>query len=556
MRKFNIMQNIRTLRRLQRIVDVMLKYELGFVVDKLKLIHLLPIRSRVNSEKLKEIKTKPVKIRKLFEDLGGTFIKLGQLLSLRPDMIPYEYCEELSKLQDQVPPFQSKDAVKIIEDELGKPLKELFLHFEEEPMASASIGQVYEAATKDGIKVAVKVQRPGIRKDIEADLDILNHLASLMKKHMDLSIIDPEEIVREFRRYTENELDYTQEATNAEVFYNNFKDQKDVKIPKVFRDLTTDKVLTLEFINGVKIIDLKKTRQKSVNRNEIATKIVHSVLKQVFEDGFFHADPHPGNIMLLNKERLAFIDFGIVGNFNSNLKRRATDLFVSMMNGDVEATTNAMLNLGVIPYEANASSLENDLREYLGKYYNSSLDSINMPKLFYEVINIAKKNGMKIPTDLVLLGKTIVTVQGLALELNPKFNLVKEAKPFIKEMIKKKTSPENIFKKLKQTTLELTNFVVELPKQTSELLRNVRDADRLVHLIDDNITALKNEVKRSTNRVSLGLLIAAFMIASALIYSAEQPTLFNLPAFSVIGFTITAILLIILFVLMMNENPR
>ena len=426
---FNIPKQFRGIKRFEQVLKVITKYELGHFLEKAKL--------KKRSFKLKKKMTRPIELRMILEELGGTFIKLGQLLSLRPDLIPKEYCDELSKLQDDIEPFSFEEVKHVIKAEFKKPINKLFKKFEKKPVATASIGQVHVARLKNNKKVAVKVMRPGIKALIHTDLEILEHLARLFKHHVKQNIVDPEEIFEEFKRYTENELDYLKEAYNIKRFYNNFKKERKIKIPRVYDKFTTHRVLTMEFVEGVEVrqILIHPKKYKRFNRKKISELIVYSVMKQIFIDGFFHADPHPANV-LVKKDTIGFIDFGIVGKLDKELKEKMGLLFISLIHRDTNNLVKAFISLNLVDTDVDVNNLKKDLSDTLGEYYDTSLDRIDMAELFFKSLRVAKKHKIKVSRDFVLLGKALVTLQGVGIEFSPGFNLVQETHPFIEKLYK------------------------------------------------------------------------------------------------------------------------
>jgi len=556
MKLMNIPQDIRDIKRLEQILNVLFKYEMGYFIEKLKLKQFLSLQKRIQGHRFEKKETQPETIRKIMEELGGSFVKLGQLLSLRPDLIPKEYCDEFKKLQDNVKQFPGKDAIEIIKLELNKDIKKVFSFFNEKPIAAASVAQVHEAVLRNGTKVVVKVQRPGIRKLIETDIDILRHLASLIEKKFELKIINPVEIVNEFEEYTKDELDFNIEAKNIDRFYKNFENDKITKIPKAFFEHTTEKVLVMEFIDGIKIQELKKIKIKDTDERKIVENIVNSVLKQIFVDGLFHADPHPGNIMLLKNNNIAFLDFGIVGHFDEEIKEHITELFISIIIGDLSKTIENFFDVGFIESDANIEKFKEDVYDHFEKYYGTSVDKINISELFNEMILVAKKYNMHLPSDLILLGKTIVTLEGTVMEIYPGFNLVKEGRPFVKNLIKKRTHPKYIIKKIVKTGHNLKRFIEKFPEQTSELLRRIKEGDKGIQQIDKDIKGLTSEMDKSSNRIAIGLLITAFLISSAMIMDIPQGKIYGIPMYSFIGFLIALVLLMMLFLSFMREKKR
>ncbi len=549
----NIRKDVRDIKRLEQILGVLFKHELGFLIEKIKLKHFLPLHKRLQQNKFEKINTQPERIRKILEELGGTFVKLGQLLSLRPDLIPAEYCREFAKLQDEVKPFSGKEAENIIKTDMGKEVKDVFTYFSDKPISAASIGQVHIAVLKDGTKAAVKVQRPGIKKAVETDIDILYHLAHLTQKKFKMKIINPVEIVKEFEEYTEKELDYNIEAKNIDRVYRNFSHDNITRIPKVYWEATTEKVLTMEFIKGLKVSELDKAKIK-VNKARVAENIVNSVFKQVFIDGFFHADPHPGNILVLKNNKIAFLDFGIVGHFDEEMKEKFVNLFISLIQENMEGISENLSELGFVGTEINMDEFKEDLYHNLDQFYNVSLEKANISLMFNEMLHVARKYGMKFPSDLVLFGKAIMTLEGTALQLDPDFNLVENAKPFVKKLLRKRIHPKYIAEKFVKTGQDIRRFIDKFPEQTSEMLRRIKEGDMSIKKIDKDLKELIHETSKSSNRIAIGLLITAFLIASALIINMEQPLFLGFPAYSLTGFIIALIFLMFLMYSILREK--
>jgi ubiquinone biosynthesis protein len=466
--------------------------------------------------------SRPVELRMLFEELGGSFVKLGQLLSLRPDLIPKDYCDELGKLQDDVEPVPYHEIEHVIKAELKKPVKELFKSFDKKPIASASIGQVHVARLANGKKVAVKVMRPGIRALMANDLEILDYLSRLFKHHVKQDLVDPEEIFQEFKQYTENEMDYLKEAYTIKKFYANFRNDMKIKIPLVYDKLTTHRVLTMEFIEGVELREIlvHPQKYKRLDKKKLSELIVYSIMKQVFIDGFFHGDPHPGNI-IVNKDNIGYIDFGIVGALDEEMRERLGVLFVHLLNKDAGGLVKSFISLNIVEADVDVNSLKKDLSNTLGEYYNTSLDRVDMADLFFKSLFVAKKHRIKFPRDFVLLGKALVTLQGVGIELNPEFNLVQTAHPFISKLSKQKTKPIYLLKRLVMEGERFAEFAHSLPDESRKVYRTIEKADIALDTINQDIKSLTSEMRMESWRVVMGIIIAALVIGASLTYKTD-----------------------------------
>jgi len=346
---FHIIKEVRDIKRFNQILIVLFEEGFDFLLSKIKLSKYIPITKRLKSKLKKSEESKPeIRLRKTLERLGPTFIKFGQLLSVRPDLIPKEYVKELEKLQDSVPPFSFNEVKSTIEKEFGKKIEHLFLHFEKKPIASASISQVHKAILKPGKKSAVKVQRPDVKKIMETDIEIMFYFAKLLENHVEnMRRFKPLKIVSEFKDWTERELDFRLEARNAKRFYQNFKGSKTVHIPKVYDGLTSERILTLEFIEGIELHNIKEIKRRKLDFNEIMKNGFNAIMTQVFVHGIFHADPHPGNIIIMRDNSIAFVDFGIVGYFDERLKNKCMDLLYGIVEQDEEIIMDTLVSMGM-----------------------------------------------------------------------------------------------------------------------------------------------------------------------------------------------------------------
>ncbi len=540
----HIKRDIRDIQRFRHIVSVLVKHGFGYYMNQIDV-----------KEKLgfKTIKTKkptksefPKKLKSAFEELGGAFIKLGQLFSLRPDLIPKEICEEFRSMQDSVPAFEYKEVKKILKTELKK---NAFLDFEKKPIAAASIGQVHIASLKSGKKVVVKVQRPNIRNQIESDIDILYFIAKLIEKYFDPKLIKPTVIVKEFEEYTQKELDYQHEARNIEVIRKNFEGTK-TKIPKVYWDYSTKKVLVLEYIRGEKLSDAKKLKDPHI----VSKNICNAMYKQLFIDGVFHADPHPGNIIIMKSNNIAFIDFGIVGYITENIKEKITDMFIAAVDKDISGIADSMVQLGVVKRSVNREELKQDIIENFSEYYNMSLKEISISEIFHKVIYITKKHKIKLPKNFVLLSKSAITTESVVQGIDPKFNPVEEARPFVKKLIERRYDPARLLKKLRSNMIKITNFATKIPDISEEVIDGIYKGDRAIKMIHKDINQMTSEMDKSSNRIAIALIITALIIGSSFMVQVHQRLVWGIPIISFIGFVTALILCIFLLISMWREK--
>jgi len=544
------MQSFRDLKRLRELVDILFKHEFGFLIDKLKLKRYLLLHKRLQKDKLtKEPSDFAKRLRLIFEDLGGAFIKLGQILSLNLDILPENITEELTKLQDSVKPVPYTEIREIIEKEFNAPMHKIFLKFFKEPIASASVGQVHKAVLKNGKKVAIKIQRPKIQEKFQTDIDLMYKLARLLERHYPESKqYNPIKLVDQFKEYTEKELNYLIEAKNIDIFYRNFAKDSKIKIPKVYWTYTTKKVLCMEYINGTKIKDLKEKDKTLIK------KIIDNFMKQIIELGTFHADPHPSNILVLN-DKIALIDFGIIGKIDSELKEKIEDMFIAIVQGDKEKITESFINLGFLEEGINKENFEADLTEYLSEYYDTSMKAIEAKGFFTNLLKIARKYNMKFPSNFLLLIKALITLEGTCKGLDDNFNIIQHFKPHIKKLIAKKTSTPYLISSFKQSLLEFSGLIKELPKDFRESFR--KKGKIKVDIEDKDIKKFTFQIDRAVNRVSFGIIIAGLLISSALIIPLKiEPFIYGIPWISFILLIASFILIIILFVSTEREKEE
>ncbi|MBW2983564.1 AarF/ABC1/UbiB kinase family protein [Candidatus Woesearchaeota archaeon] len=512
----NIKKEVRDIRRLQDILLVLVESGFGYLISKIKLSSLVPFGKRVKAKlKPKKKITNPERLRLTFEKLGPTFIKFGQLLSLRPDLLPKEYIRELGKLQDRVPPFSSTEAKKIVEHELG-PISKPFSKFEPKPVASASISQVHKAVLKNKKTVAVKIRRPGVRSIMETDIEIMMQIAKLIEKYIPrLRRYNPIAIVNEFHEWTKRELDLRKEARNAQRFYNNFKGSKSVYIPKVYKELCTKKVFVSEFIEAIELHDVKDVKRKGLNLSKIIKNGYMALLTQVFEHGFFHADPHPGNILIMKDNRIAFVDYGIVGYFDDKLKEKSIDIIYGIVKDEPERVVSALLELGSVGKEGvDIDSFEREVQDAIEELQGASLSDVKLSLVLEEVLDIALKYRVKMPLDFILFGKTIVTLEGVALEYDPEFKIIDTTKPFVERLMLKE-KPKYFVKDLISRTTKLKDSIVSFPTQTYSVLKKLQKGTIRFGIEDREIRRLGVEIDKSSDRLVYGIVIAALIIASA-----------------------------------------
>ena len=553
---FHLIKEVRDIKRFNEILLVLFEEGFDFLLSKIKLRHHIPITKRLGLKKKEELKPE-VMLRRTLERLGPTFIKFGQLLSVRPDLIPKEYSKELEKLQDKVPEFPFEDAKSIIEKEFGKSIEHLFLHFEKKPIASASISQVHKAILKNGDKVAVKIQRANVKHLMETDIEIMFYFAGLLENNVEnIRRFKPVKIISEFKEWTEKELDFRLEARNAKRFGQNFKGSKTVHIPKIYDELTTERILTLEFMDGIELHNIKEIKKRKLDFDAIIKNGFDAVMTQVFVHGIFHADPHPGNIIVMRNNSIAFVDFGIVGYFDEKLKNMCIDLLYGIVEQDEELVMETLVGMGM-ESDADYEQLKSDIGFVIQPLQGSSVRDIKVSRVLEEILDIGLRHKIKVPASFVLFGKTIITLEGVAIEYDPNFKIIETAKPFIEKIIAKRKNPLYAWGGFVHSMGRYRKFAEEFPEKAERALDKIQRGTIKVDIEDTDIKKLSLEIDRSSNRVAYGLLIAALLITSAILMNIQKgPTIFGIPILSFFSFFFASIFSFILFISIVRERFR
>jgi ubiquinone biosynthesis protein len=528
-------------KRIQQIINVFLRYGFGQIIDQIYLGRYIPFKKRIKSfgawPALKGPAV-PERLRMAFAELGPTFIKLAQVLSSRPDLITVPFANELKKLQDEVPPFSSHEAKMITEEELKKPLEKIFSVFDETPIAAASIAQVHRAELLDGSDVVVKVQRPAIREQIESDINILSVIARLLVRHVPESrFFNPVGIVEEFTRTVRREMDFTEEARNCARLRRHFEQSPDVHIPKIYEDLTTEKVIVMEMVEGVRIDYVETIDFMGLDRKRIADICVDAYFKQILEDGFFHADPHPGNIFVMPDGRISFLDFGIVGRVSDELKETMANTFLALLEKDFDRLIDNYAQLGYIPedvdMEAFRRDFKEDLKDFLEPLYGLAIREIDFAKYLDVVTNIAIKHNLRVPSDLLLVNKTLLILENLMRQLDPEFNFVAAAEPYAKRIIRSRISPSRLYEQAKKNLIDITDFATLLPRQMKQLINKALKDDLQIKMYHVNLPEFIKDMDRASNRIAFAMIVSAIILSSAIMHATGVgPTIYGI---SVLG---------------------
>ncbi len=526
------------LKRYRTILAIMLKYGFGHIVEKLNIEYYFEYGERiffgkgeVNHEKQK-LKG-PERLRYVFEELGPTFIKFGQILSTRADMLPMDYIKELEKLQDGVEAIDFSYIEKIIEESYGKPKEEIFKYVAEKPLGSASIAQVHRAILKTGEEIVLKIKKPGIDHIIELDTAILYNIAMIIEKRIpELEYYNPVKIVNEFATTIKRELDFTREGRNNDIVRTNFRGQRDFVVPKIYWEYTTKNILAMEYIVGETLSEFIERGDNEL-RKKIAERGANIFLKQILEDGFFHADPHPGNIFIVNKKDIAFIDYGMVGILDEDSQENLAEILAGIVLRDADKILTGFEKFGTLPDELNRKALKAEINEILDKYYNVTLKDINIGKLMDELYQVVIRHKIYIPATFFLVGKTLMTIDGIARVLNPDFDMAEVSKPFVKKLLLRKYSPETLFRKLK-STFELYRKIGEnIPIDISQLITKIKKDKLQIEVRSRDITDFGRTIDRVVNRLAASIIIAGILVGSSMLINSQIG--YKIQGYSILG---------------------
>ena len=539
------------IQRVSQIARVLLKHGLGWAVQELELKWHIPLITRLFVT-MKQPKDLPVRLRKAMEELGGAYIKLGQMLAIRPDLIPQEYCDEFSKLLDEVPPEDISTVTKTIEKEFKKPIKEVFASIDPKPIGSASVAQVHLARLKNGKRVVVKVQRPHIKEQFSADIAIMHYLAQKLESKLSGRIGSPKLIVQEFEQYTKNELNFLTEARNINQFRKIHKKQAKIKIPEIYMPYTSEHVLTMEYLEGKKLSELNKYAV-SVSRKALSKDIIDLALYQIFRAGVFHADLHPGNVLLMHGNKLGLLDFGIVGKVDPDARRKGLELYVAIIKRDITAIKNTLLSYGTPSAETDLEEFHNDVIRTVSKWYGESLAQARVTRLLQNLFVCCAQNNIQLPRDIVLLGKALVTVEATAKYINPDFNFVTYSKPKIASLLEKEGIAKTRFERILQRARSIKDIMAILPRETLGVIEKLKTGKLTVGLRDTQFRHVGFDIELSSNRIAYAMLASALILASALVWDFG-PKINGYPLASIAGITLAVIFMFPLLVSIMREG--
>ncbi len=534
---------VKNLLRTQEILTVFMRHGFGDLLQRMGLSDYLKSAARM-ADKGEAARTTPQRrLRNALQELGGAFVKLGQLLSTRPDLLPMSWIEELIPLQDDVAPVEFDQIRAVLEEDLG-PLDEIFTYVDTEVLAAASIAQVHRAVTKDGDDVVVKVRRPGVKATILKDLDILDALAELLEEHVEeLKLYRPTEVVDEFRTALMDELEFSREANHLDLFRADFLDHPRILFPRPYWDYTTDRVITLERIEGVKVSLIDAENPHGSDPARVAHILAEAIIRQVLEFGFFHGDPHPGNLLVVDEDRVCFIDCGMVGRLTERLREDLIQLVSAGVNRDVEMMTDVLVHMNAMPEGLDRALFMRDASLFLERYYRVPLKRLRLSAIVEDFTALIRKYRIRIPSDLLLVGKAVITLEGVGRKLDPDFDAVAVAQPFVSEIMLETYSPGAVAKKVFQGTREILRLLRDFPSDLRELSRSIRDNHFRVVVEHRGLLEAFQELDKASKRISMSIVIASIVLASSIIVMASsEPRFMGVPVLGLIGFALSAAL--------------
>lgn len=535
----------KNIRRFQQILGVIIKYGFGDILDRLKIESsiergrkFLHLSSR---EESREALTTPMRIRMAMEELGPTFIKLGQVLSTRPDLVPAEYIEEFQRLQDRVPGFPFETVREILTDAWDRDPSEVLASLDPEPLAAASISQVHRAALQDGTEVIVKVRRPGVAKVVEADIDILYYLAHQLERHFpDFGIANPVGVVREFEKVLTREMDFTYERNHLTRFHEAFAEDPHIVIPMAYWDLCAKRVLVEQYLAGEKVTNLGDPSDLlRSDRLFLARKGCEAILRQILDLGLFHGDPHPGNVLIIGHDKIGFLDFGIVGRLDPQTREALVFLLSAIIKRDLDRFVRYLLVIGTPLAAFDRRSFRNDALLFIDTYAGLGKHRLEVGTMLAQFLELLRLYKIQIPPDLVLLIKAIITIEGVGLMLYPPYNIMETLEPYVMRLINRQLQPTELAGRIGRYAEETLFFAKRIPGDFGETLRQIRENKLEIGFRHKGLDALASTMERAVNRLALAIFAAALILGSSLIIRYRVgPTFRGISITGVAGFVL------------------
>ena len=526
------------IKRVNEIYQILKKNNFGYLIEENTILKKFPFLRYYKVKKKDDFPDEsiPLRIRKVLEELGPAYIKLGQMLSTRPDLVGIEIAEELQKLRDDTPVTPFDEIKNVIESELEAPIDEIYSEIDETPLGSASIGQVYKARLKStNEEVAIKVQKPDSYKIIQSDIDIMKFLATKIDQYLTITrIYNLPALVSEFERSIFKELNYMEEVMNMKNLANNFRRVNYIKIPKPYDDYCTRKVITMELIKGINMGDLLEGDYPDIDKKKIANYGLKSYFKQIMIDGYFHADPHPGNLIVTEDETLCYIDLGMIGILNEDFKENLAELILLLISGNTNNIIKQLIYMDIITPAQNTDELKADIDDLLNLYYGAELK--NMDGMMESLLTVMIKNNVVLPKEFVMIGRGIALIEDTGKKLDPNFNAAEELKKLSNKIITNKFKPTRLVKNGINYLLQIEHLAKDLPDTVNNTISKLEEGEIEVKLKHEGISEL-------VNQISVAMIIAALIVGSSLALLADAgPRLFDIPALGLVGFVFSAVL--------------
>lgn len=548
MELFSLPRKIKILKRYKTIINEAIAYGFGYMIEHLDLEYYLNLGKNFIFRKQKErevIEKEPneVRFRKLLETLGPTFIKLGQMLSTRVDLFSEPYLEELKKLQDSVKPVDFSRIRQILEEEIGN-LDRIFSTISEDPVASGSIAQVHCATLKDGTEVVIKVQKPEISELCQVDMEILYHIARLLQERIEnASLYQPVKVIDEFHEAMARELDFNHEAICTMKMNAMFEDDPLIVIPEIFNEYTTSRVLTMKKLSGSKITDLEFLEQNDIDTAKTARKLMEIFLYQILVEGFFHGDPHPGNILMTSDGKINLIDFGLTGKLNIELLENLAALFMEISSRNSEHIVRRFIKMGVLVEEVDTPKLKMDISYFIDTVFDTPIGSISIGKLLNRLITVAAKHKLRTPPEISLIVKVLIQIEGIVAILNPELKTLEIAKPYASIIIRRVYNPARYYRILKYFLEDSAEMLLKLPKRIDSIASKIEKGKLGIEFYHKSLEGFSSTIDKASNRIAVSLIVGALILASSFIMlSGKGAMLFGFSVFGIVGFSIAGIL--------------
>lgn len=549
----------RDINRLAKVVGVFAKYGFDDIVAHSQLHRIIPRRRFKSIKKEGEkivARNRYERFRMALEDLGPTYIKLGQILSNRHDLLPAPLIAELEKLQDNVAPEADMDIVRELHKRLDIDVEQEFESVDPKPEASASIAQVHRAKLKNGDHVVLKIQRTGIREMVASDIEIIRQIVRLVQKRMpEFAIYKPLDLLASFERSIRLEMNFSAEANNIQRFRANFTEDDRIYVPKVYSRYSNETILCMEEVLGTKISDVEELKKKELDINRIVEAGVDLYFKQIFKFGYFHADPHPGNLVIMNDEKICFLDFGMMGSLLPKDRDTIGNAVVNFLRKDIR---RLILNIEDLTGESiidEKKSIQYDLYDMMHEIGSLPIKDINMEMLYEKIHAFIYNHKISIPADMFLLMRTLVVLEGMGLKLKPDFNLIEALKPYAKKLVINKYNPKNLAESVWDTFLDVSDLMKGVPEDTKKILQNVKEGKLKIAFVHQGLEGFYQSMDRDTNRLSLAIITAALIVGSSLVVLSRIPPLvFNIPLIGMIGFFTSFILGVLVIISIIRQN--